>query len=329
MRYIFFFLCAPLWAIDFDCVVIGTSPVPLCEAIYQYYSGKSVCVLEQYPESGGAWKSITACGIPHADMGCHQLVGATNSLRQFLEKYLGCKMVPMEKPLEWCDERSPCAEFYFSKGCHELISNLERIIAQTQIVYLLNHPVDAIILEGDHLIVKTLDKTITTEKVITVPGSFFQIEGSFKPQTRNLSKSSYSHLYLLIQDPTPPHFSYMNYSFSGISRCMNLTHFVGLTDTGRQLFVFQAYNPEALHKQDALLEDMKRKNLIDPSAYILKSDVFIYEQFPYNTGWYHQMPMPHQTHFEILDTSAFGSMSRYMHKWEQVMIPYKDLFPSG
>ena len=71
---------------------------------------------------------------------------------------------------------------------------------------------------------------------------------------------------------------------------------------------------------------MKRKKLIDPSAFVLQSDLYIYEQFPYSTGWHHQIPSHIKEWFEILDTSAFGSMSRYLLKWQDAMRPFKELF---
>lgn len=331
MRKLYLFLIfftSFLQAHDFDCIVIGTSPIPLCEAIYQAQSGKRVLVLDQWPVSGGAWQSITACGVPHVDMGCHQLVGANIVVKEFLENYLGCKMVPMEKPLESCSDPY-CPDFYFSKGCHELIQNLEKIITQSPIVYLLNHSVDTVVVHEDHLVVKTRGKEFSTDKVITIPCGYFKLEGEqIHYQTSPPSLLKYWHLYLLIQDPSSPKFSYMNYFYTGISRCMNLTHFMGLTGSGTQLFVFQSHNKEAIWMQEEILADMKKKNLLDPSAYILKSDIFIYEQYPYNTSWYHRLPGSIKEHFEILDTSAFGSMSRYITKWEQVMKPYKELFPS-
>ena len=327
MRTVFLFLIqiVLLQAVDFDVVVIGTSPIPMCEAIYQAFSGKTVLLLDRWPESGGAWKSITACGIPHADMGCHQLVGANIAVKEFLEKRVGCTMVAMEKPLEPCSEKQRCPDFYFSKGCYELIHNLERIISKTNIVYLLNHKVDMVVVERGQVIVQTNGMSFTAQKVITIPGSYFQVEG-VAATLQKPSASKYWHLYLLVQDGEGPKFSYQNYSFSGISRCMNLTHFVGLTDTGKQLFVFQAYNEAILTQGQAILEDMKRKSLIGASAYIVNTDSYIYEQYPYNTSWYYQLAPEARIYFEILDTSAFGSFSRYLSKWEQSIPLFKELF---
>ncbi|MBI3508330.1 MAG: hypothetical protein HY069_01655 [Chlamydiia bacterium] len=169
-----------LGAADFDCVVIGTSPISMLEAISRAFSGEKVLLLDQAAEAGGAWKSIRACDISHVDMGCHQLVGSTPEVKAFLEKYVGCKMVPMEKPFEMWNGHS---EYYFSRGCYELIHNLEKIIAKTPIVYLLNHSVDTVFMQGGTLTVEAQGKRYTTHRIITVPSSFFNLEGILPKRT--------------------------------------------------------------------------------------------------------------------------------------------------
>src|SRR3989338_985439 len=77
---------------EFDCIVIGTSPISLFEALYKHYSGKRVLILEQSAECGGAWKSIHIFNIPNIDMGCHE-ISSTPMLNQFLEEYAGCNII--------------------------------------------------------------------------------------------------------------------------------------------------------------------------------------------------------------------------------------------
>lgn len=105
------FACTQLWAANYDCAIIGTSPVSLFEALYNHYSGKTVLILEAAAECGGAWKSIDICGVPHVDMGCHE-ISSNPELNLFLEEYAGCRMISTNK------------NFYFSQGCFELINNL-------------------------------------------------------------------------------------------------------------------------------------------------------------------------------------------------------------
>ncbi len=100
-----------LFGADFDCAIVGTSPVPLFEALYRHHSGERVLILEAAAECGGAWKSIDICGIAHADMGCHE-ISSSIDLNRFLEDYAGCSMISCH------------TNYYFSNGCFELINNL-------------------------------------------------------------------------------------------------------------------------------------------------------------------------------------------------------------
>ena len=125
-----------LYAADFDCIVVGSSPLSLFEALYKRLEGKSVLVVEQAPECGGAWKSVTVCGIPHVDLGCHEF-GNNRKVKEFLESYAGCKMV------ETLDKKG---EFYPSGGCFELIHNLERLLALSGVNLWLSHKLETLFL---------------------------------------------------------------------------------------------------------------------------------------------------------------------------------------
>ena len=87
------------------------------EALYQAHTGKRVLILEQSGECGGAWKSISVCGIAHADLGCHQ-ISTDPHLKQFMQDYMGCNMVSLDDPLGTLNKGAPNG-FYPSQGCHE------------------------------------------------------------------------------------------------------------------------------------------------------------------------------------------------------------------
>src|SRR5579872_1782734 len=140
MRFIVFLLVhVSLFAVDFDVVVVGTSPFSLFEALYQSHSGKKVLILEQEAECGGAWKSIHICGIPNVDLGCH-MIGNNMALKAFLEEYAGCTFVSHDNPQEPFSSGKSELGYYFSKGCYELIDHLLRQIRATDIVLLTNTP---------------------------------------------------------------------------------------------------------------------------------------------------------------------------------------------
>jgi hypothetical protein len=320
MRFIFLILLQiSIFAADYDCVVVGTSPFSLFEALYQSHSGKKVLVLEEAAECGGAWKGINVCGVMHADLGCHQ-IGHDVQLKTFLEEYAGCKIVSMDNPLLPFEASKSPNGWYFSRGCYELIENLLKLIEMTDIVLLTEHKAENVIIDAAKKIatVQTKSGAFTTTKLIVTPMSCVTLNPTNYPQ--QYGKSKYYHLYLLVQDPTPPKFSYQGGVVSGASRMMNLTHFVGLTGTGRHLIVVQTHSEQALANGQVYLDGLKKSKLVDPSAYILKSEPYIYEAGSFHQGLISQMGA--QGIIEVLQTGHFQSLATYIPKWKQALKPY-------
>ncbi len=159
--------CVP---VDFDVVVVGSSPIPLLEALYHFHSGKRVAILEGAPVCGGAWKSIEICGLFPVDLGCHTL-GQDKQMMQFFEEYVGCKMVSLDNPHLPFQAGHSKNGFYFSHGCYEIIQNLLALIEKTDIVFLVDHPIESVYIdENEPLgIVKTKDRQFTTSKILRHP----------------------------------------------------------------------------------------------------------------------------------------------------------------
>jgi hypothetical protein len=317
---LFFLLQIALFAADFDCILIGSSPFSLCEALYQAHSGKKVLILEEAIECGGAWRSIEACGIPYADLGCHQ-VGGDMKLKAFLEEYVGCKIVSLDNPLLPFESNKGSNGWYFSKGCFELVDHLLQLAAMADITLYTNCKAEKVSIDTSNksVTVFTKEQTFTANKLIVTPMSCL----SLNPQAPAYNKSKHYHLYLLVQDPTEPHFSYQN-GISGASRMMNLTHFVSLTGTGRQLIVIQTHNEQSLSNAESFIKAMKEKKLLDPSAYILKQDTYIYEAGSFNQTQISQLGAKDLV--EILQTGHINGLTNYISKWKSVMKPYKDSF---
>ncbi|MBU6447038.1 MAG: hypothetical protein KGQ49_06540, partial [Verrucomicrobia bacterium] len=274
---VFLLLHIALLATDFDCILVGSSPFSLFEALYQNRLGHRVLVLEEAGECGGAWKGIDVCGVQHADLGCHQ-IGRDLHLKAFLEKYTGCKIVPMDYPDQPFDSAALGPNgWYFSRGCYELIENLLALIAKTDIVILNHTRAELITIDAAQQIatVKTNAQSYTAKKVIVTPMSSVPLQSMHSGPHE--SKSKYLHLYMLIQDPTPPRFSYYGGAVRGCSRMMNLTPFVDLAGTGRQLIVLQVHSENDLWNGQALLNGLKQNKLVDEGAYILESEPYIYE----------------------------------------------------
>lgn len=325
MRFLFLLLLQiSLFSTDFECVVIGTSPFSLFEALYQHHSGNRVLILEESEECGGAWKGINVCGVMHADLGCHQ-IGHDMRLKAFLEEYAGCKIVSMDNPqLPYESGKSPNG-WYFSKGCYELIGNLLKLIAETDIVLLTSHKAENVIIDTDQKIatVQTNDRFYTTHKVIVTPMSCLNLQPTTYPQ--GYGKSKHYHLYMLIQDPTPPRFSYHGGVATGISRMMNLTQFVGLVGTGRQLIVVQTYNEQYLAQAQTFLDSLKGRKLVGEGAYLLETDTYIYESGSFYRGLINTMGA--QEIIEMIQTGHFQSLATYIQKWQMVLKPFSEVVP--
>lgn len=106
---------------------------------------------------------------------------------------------------------------------------------------------------------------------------------------------------------------------------MNLTSFVGIGSSGRQLIVLQTHSDQQFDKADLIVENLKKANLIDPGAYLLKAESYVYEQGPYfQMGHLNQSQ---QSFFEVLNTPHFNVIGNYAPKWKMKLPPYVEGLP--
>ena len=301
---------------DFDYVVVGTNPISMFEAIYRKACGNRVLVVEQASECGGAWKSITVCGIPHVDLGCHEF-GNDGSVSQFLQEYAGCKIVANAPP----NQSKPSLGFYPSRGCYELTHNLERLMEHWGVMLALNTKLESVFIDSAREIaeVNVNGQRINTRKIVVTNCSYIYLENAQQVQP---TTTKFPHLYLLIEDPTPSRFTYMGLSLSGCSRAMNLTQFVGLEGTGRQLIAIQVYHSQYLNDGQKCLDELKRMSLVDASARLLLTDQYTYEQSYLNQSLIKQVKP--STIFEILNTSHIANIRMYIDRWKTSLRPWNE-----
>ncbi len=325
LRLFFVFLQVSVFAItaDFDCVFVGSSPIPLIEALYQANMGKRVLIVEESNQCGGAWKSIDICGVAHADMGCHQ-IGSNPSVKNFLEEYIGCKMVPLNDPLgTLANQNTPIrGEYYPSQGCYELMSHILQLISKTNIVLLMNHKIESVYFDLDRQFVEVSvnGRKYTSSKLFIPPMCSLKVNNM--PNVEASSKTGRaSHLYVLIEDPTPFRFTYQN-GFSGVSRIMNLTPFVGLQNTRYQLIIFQTHANEA--NAQKCIEHLINSKLVDPRAKILNSDTYTYAQAYFNSSMLNKLGPNIKTLFEVVNTSHIQNMGTYIPRWKTALKPYHE-----
>lgn len=307
---------------DFDIAIVGTSPTCMLEAIYHIAKDKRVLILEEDEQCGGAWKSINICGLRNVDLGCH-LIGSDYRVKEFFEKYFGCRFVCLEHPYQEADSSHVrCSNgFYFSGGCHELISNLETKIRSYPNAAIINQKLQSVFVDSVKKCVELNlgDRRCTTGKLILTPASDFRVENPHFVNLNN-SKHDYKHLYILVEDPSPVHFTYLNGFATGMSRAMNLTPFLETPSDGRQLIVIQTYGISDAIEAQKFVEAFKNKGLLAANAQILSMDIHTYNQLFVNVSSIQRLG---GDLIEILDTSSFLAMSKYFEKWKSVMVPIR------
>ncbi len=298
-----------LCATDFDVTVVGSSPFSLFEALYQSHSGKKVLILEESSTCGGAWKTISICGLSYIDLGCHQ-IEQNPQLKDFLKVYAGCHLTPKTD------------SYYFANGCKELIGHLLQLIAQTDIVLLTSTKLQQAWFDTKQNIATLITPKgqFTTKKLIVTPMSSFEMQPTTAPQS--YTTSQYYHLYMLVQDPTKPRFTYYYNPAQGASRATNLTDSANIQEADRHLIVIQTHTQEGLSNAPAYLEALKEKGLIDPSARLLQCEPYIYETGVFNSALISQLNA--DTMVELLQTGHFACMTAYIERWTSVLKPFAE-----
>lgn len=324
MRFIFtlllFFqgwLCAV--QTDFDVTIVGTSPVSMLEAIYHIAKNERVLVLEADARCGGAWKSIDICGVSNADLGCH-VIGSDTKMKEFFEKYFGCRFICLDHPYEEADDsHQRCSTgFYFSGGCYELISCLEAFIRSHANAFLLKKRLESIFIDSDQrcITLRLEDAHYTTGKLILTSAIFFRVDNASFSNV-NLSTHAYPHLYMLVEDPTPVRFTYVN-NIPGASRAMNLTPFLQMAQSNLQLIAVQTHTANEIGKAQEYLDAFKAKNLLTANARIIAVDTYTYNQGHMNMSSVQRLGGPM---IELLDSSSFAGMGKYLDKWRGALVP--------
>lgn len=323
MRWLFSLLivaASSLSAREYDVAVVGTSPICMIEALYYAALGEQVVILEDGEGIGGAWKTITACGVEGVDLGCHQL-GKDPEIKAFLEERIGCQFLCLSHPTDLVEEehRDCPLGYYFTKGCSELITALlERVHSYPNIDLILKKlervscdPQKGVV----HLEVDGIEWEVG--RLVCSAASHFELvttsSKSFSPTVNH-----FYHLYMLIDDPSPPRFTYLDGGVSGMQRSMNLTHFAQTLEKNRQLIVIQVHNKSLLEEGERFLTFFKDSGYLDPQATILKTESVIYQQ---SYGEIRSFCDDSPRLLEFIDTGRFWGMSQYLPRWQMVIPP--------
>lgn len=320
------FWCFCLYGIetDFDYIVVGSSPFSLFEAIYRRCLGHRVLVVEEGAECGGAWKSITICGVPHVDLGCHKF-GRDSRLAKFFEDYAGCTIVDttpeMKKPV-------PNGEFYPSEGCYELIRNLQLLMDHYGVILLLNTKLESAFVDPNREIVEVKINSMryTTPKLVVTNNSEIAFENPELQNTHPRNPHTYYHVGMLIEDSGPPRFTYKSLHGNGASRSTNYTCYSQeLKGTGKQLITIQVHGEQNLANAPKILEELRKQKLIDENAKLIQTENYIYKQVAFNQTALHKLGPKAQKMFEIINTGHITNLANSIDKWKTGMKPWKEI----
>lgn|GEM_PF-1053999 len=327
---VLFFWCISLHGVDtdFDYIVVGSSPFSLFEAIYKRCLGHRVLVVEQSAECGGAWKSLTICGVPHVDLGCHDF-GKDIRLSDFFEEYVGCTMVDTSPVTTWAMTKpAHNGGFYPSEGCYELTRNLQLLMEHYGVVLLLSSKLETVFVDLNREIVevKINGMRFTTPKLIVTNNSDIVFEN---PELQNIpprNPHSSFHVGMLIEDPTPPRFTYKNFHTNGASRSTNYSCYSKeLQGTGNHLITIQVHGEKNMDNVPQFLEALKKQKLIDENAKLLQTENYIYKQVAFNQTALHKLGPKAKEMVEVINTSHIGNLVLSIDKWKNVMKPWKEV----
>ena len=77
----------------YDLIFVGTSPISVLEAVYQSRGGKSVLMIDQQPDMGGAWMSLEIFGLHDVENAIHYFLPDSHAF-DFMRDTLGWNVIP-------------------------------------------------------------------------------------------------------------------------------------------------------------------------------------------------------------------------------------------
>jgi hypothetical protein len=218
-------------------------------------------------------------------------------------------------------------EFYPAEGCYELTRNLQRLMEHHGVVFLLSSKLESAFVDLNREIVevKINGMRYTTPKLVVTTNSDIIFENPELQNTPPRRPHTYFHVGMLIEDPTPPRFTYKNLRKSGASRATNYTCYCEeLQGTGKQLITVQVHGEKNLDNVPQFLEDLKNQKLIDETAKLLQTENYIYNQVAFNQTGLHKLGPKAKELVEIINTGHITILVHSIDKWKKVMRPWKE-----
>lgn len=309
-----FLLFCKLFAADYDCIVIGTSPFSLLEAYYHSQKGEKVLVVDKDEVIGGVWRTVEVLGVSHAELGCHW-IHRNQKVLDFLSNKVGCALEEATiYRYDSHDANTSSLGYYLTHGCFSLIQGLMDLIHTTDIELRLGVKANAVIYDttSERIGVNIDGKFMETGHVVVTSHSSvsFAIDGRVSMPSTN----TYEHIYLLVEDPSDPKFGYM-VGFSDIkeiTRAMNMTRFIPSMPLNKQLIALQM-NPKIPAKHpEAYVSCLIKKGWLAPDATLSDFVTLSFEQ-----GRLPEEDVIPKSKITKLQAVILQRMSEYIDRWEE------------
>jgi hypothetical protein len=166
----------------------------------------------------------------------------------------------------------------------------------------------------------------TAPKLVVTNNSEIAFENPELQNTQHRNPHTYYHVGMLIEDPTPPRFTYKNLGGNGASRSTNYTCYSQeLKGTGKQLITVQVHGEKNLANAPQFLEELRKQKLIDENAKLLQMENYIYKQVAFNQTALHKLGPKAQVMFEIINTGHITNLSNSIDKWKTGMKPWNEV----
>lgn len=293
---------------SFDVAIIGSGPVSLFEAIHQSNLGKSVLLIEERRQLGGAWSSIEYEPGHRYEIGCH-IWDVDKDAYSFIEKYLGEELSPffpapiavwrdLKIPYDWKNNitalrilmRKP-KQFFSSRrkvrmqliprnysypkgGSEALVSKLISDIKRLNVSVMQGSGVSSVEVMPEGLILTVgQDQVSTSELACTSFSSFPEVKVGDRVLRTNRAEEVFWHFQFVVENNEAKRMSYAR--ILGHPFIHRVSDISSLSQGNNQVFSIGIFtnSTRGMSREDVvfIIESALRKwNWLSPEARVVK-----------------------------------------------------------
>lgn len=293
---------------EWDIVTVGSSPLPIIDAIFHSLSGKKVIVLEARGVVGGAWAGDTVCGIDGVDIGSHDhCISAVNA--EFLNKFFGVACIEVGQ-----------GRYLPEGGCAKMSERLVQIAQNSGVVVKTNCKIDKVALADQGVLLDCTDAIsglsfpIAAGKVIKPTYVAFDIFRGSQKISNPIQFPTKQHLYFIVDDCfcSEKYFVGNNIDLNGVRRISNLTLFTRLKGATQRMFVAELEKEvpaaQASKRCQQIVSELQKESCLSPGAQILECEI---RQFSYSSVIFNLIGSEERGKFVRLDTTFLENITAH------------------